>query len=108
MKPPKLLRIGPFDYEVLRGAFSTLELASRDRVGECDYSDLTIRVSHQLAPGQQRETLLHEALHAVADLAGLPSELGADLDEKIVRRLAPLLLALMRDNPKLVAFLTEP
>ncbi len=107
MKLPRVIYIGPFVYEVQCSPISTLTLAAQQRIGECSYEDLAIRLAHSLAPGQTRETLLHEAMHALSNMAGLDHELGDEAEEKVVRRLAPLLLALLRDNPKLVRFLTD-
>jgi hypothetical protein len=57
-----------------------------------------------------RDTLLHEALHAVIAQTGL-SESGAplhgDSEEQVVRALTPMLLHLLRENPKLIQFLVE-
>lgn len=56
-----------------------------------------------------RDTLLHECLHAILFIDGICSALGLnhDKEEKLVGLLTPRLLALLRDNPQLVAYLTE-
>lgn len=54
--------------------------------------------------GQQQDTLVHELLHAC--LSNVPHGLDDDGEESIVSALAPWLLAALRDNPALVAYLT--
>jgi len=53
------------------------------------------------AHGRQQEVLLHEVIHAVDFNAGLK------LSEETTTTLANGLLAVMRDNPKFVRFLTR-
>lgn len=59
----------------------------------------------------ERETLLHECLHALWSQTLLdkqyPDEAADSPGEEIIAVLAPRLLALLRSNPKLVRFLTE-
>lgn len=59
----------------------------------------------QIAAGQthddERETLLHEMLHA------LETQMNAEIAEAKLRQLAVGLYAALRDNPKLVAYLLE-
>lgn len=57
-------------------------------------------------PAQQRDTLWHEVKHCVNYLAafGGKDRLG---EEETVGRTCSLELAALRDNPSLVAFLTE-
>lgn len=69
--------------------------------GECFSDDcrIEIRVTGQCHQ-QQADTLLHEAMHAV------DHELHCGMTEPQIRRMATGLLALLRDNPALVEFLT--
>lgn len=62
-----------------------------------------------------RDTFLHEALHAIVYLGRLSVYLKDPDDEKekikdeaFVAAFAPQLLAFLRDNPKALAYLTEP
>lgn len=80
--------------------------AIEQKDGEGDYGEtfadqcrieLRITQCHQ----QQADTLLHEAMHAV------DHELHCGLTEPQIRRMATGLLALLRDNPALVQFLTH-
>jgi hypothetical protein len=50
---------------------------------------------------------MHECLHAITEFTGVATDLGKDKDEAICLRLAPMLLTVLRQNPKLVAYLLE-
>jgi hypothetical protein len=67
-----------------------------------------IRQSIQLradqGPDQQRDTLLHETIHMVAQLVDVE---GKKFDERTVNVLATQLLDTLRRNPDLVAYLME-
>lgn len=68
--------------------------------GECFTDQCRIEVRSTQCHQQQADTLLHEAFHAV------DHELHCGLTEPQVRRMSTGILALLRDNPELVAFLT--
>ncbi|MGH8654956.1 MAG: hypothetical protein ACREYE_23570 [Gammaproteobacteria bacterium] len=75
---------------------------SEDRCyGSTNHPFATISLSRAQGLASFRNTLLHEALHAVE------GPLGVFLEERQVWGLAAGLLALMRDNPDLVKFLTR-
>ena len=67
--------------------------------GETFVEECRIEVRDKQCHQQQADTLLHEAMHAV------DHELHCGLTEPQIRRVATGLLALLRDNPALVAFL---
>lgn len=80
--------------------------AIQETAGEGDYGqtfsdECRIEVRSTQCHQQQADTLLHEAFHAV------DHELHCGLTEPQVRRMSTGILALLRDNPALVAFLTE-
>lgn len=57
----------------------------------------------------ERETLLHEILHALIDQTALASDggpLNGDAEEQVVRTLSPLLLHTLRSNTALTRWLT--
>lgn len=71
---------------------------------------ITIRGGGVLSEDAARDTLLHEVLHAIIgvstmEIFHLDGGHGGPDEEKIVGQLAPLLLAVLRDNPELVAAL---
>jgi hypothetical protein len=107
---PKRVQVGPHRYRLVIDA-DAMNRASAEHgtrlLGRCDNEQLLIVVDPRQAPSQQRETVVHELLHAACDLAGLSEDaLADDVEERVVRRLAPVLLQVLVDNPKLVAWLT--
>lgn len=70
-------------------------------MGRTDVRNLRLLINADQHEMQLRDTLLHETLHACLHV----QELGAE-DEEFVRRLAPVLLDVLRSNPVLVAWLT--
>lgn len=64
-----------------------------------------IEVDRDQGVEQERNTVVHELLHAIVSMAG---DLGDDSDEeRIVSTLSPWLLTMLRENPSLVRYLTE-
>lgn len=53
-----------------------------------------------------RVTYLHEVLHAIVAEAGLKDVIDSNQEERIVKRLAPLLRQVLKDNPRVLAFIT--
>lgn len=98
---PKRLKIGPYDYKVQPHVFDDGDY------GECDCKKLVIRVDTSTAPGTVRDTIVHEALHALLDLVGFGKRLTEEAEEDLVRSLSPALLDLLRRNPSLVDFILE-
>lgn len=115
MKPtriPRRIRVGQLRYRVYvdDSAHRWAEWYERDRLnGHCHYDELRITLRPDLPRAKQREVLFHEALHAVCELVGINHDLRNRTridEEQLVRRLAPALVALLRDNPKLTTYLT--
>ena len=84
--------VGPYLYELrwfngLRDKYK--------RVGECQPDLFVIWIDSTIPPERQRMVAVHELLHAVADLAGPPTE----EEEDTVNRWAPPIWSLYRDNP---------
>jgi hypothetical protein len=69
--------------------------------GRCMAGNQRIQIKANQAPGQLRDTLLHEVLHAVS------YELYLELEERQVHILANGLLDTLRRNPKFTQFLLE-
>lgn len=98
---PDSIEIGPFTYTI-----TTDRDGMGKAVGQTAMEAQTIQLDDRQAHQHLAETLLHETLHAVVDLTGLGYEMGdKDEEERIVRRLAPILLLVLRTNPALVKFL---
>jgi Zn-dependent peptidase ImmA (M78 family) len=111
MSFPKKVKVGHVRYTVrLEKGLAAIAEAS----GSCGEDMQLILIDDQLGPDQQRDTVVHELLHALFYAmnvkAFLPKEEGSDskeLEEKIVFGLATRLLEMLRDNPKLVDYLLE-
>lgn len=92
------LRVGYADYAVMFMDPDTHPSVGTN-VGECDNQAHTIVIDPDQPPAEQARTLLHEALHAVWSVYGLPARVT---EEGACSRLEGPLLCLIRDNPHLV------
>jgi Zn-dependent peptidase ImmA (M78 family) len=100
-KIPARLRVGTVTYELdCSGGRIT-------RAGITVSMHGVMSIDTDMPADQQRQTLLHEVLHAVFDngIATLLCDGKDDLDELIVQMLTEPLLAVLRDNPDLLVFL---
>lgn len=102
MKPPSSL--------VIRGRRWRVRLVPRSTLGgdlgECHYDHARLSVATRQSPFDTRDTLLHEALHAVL---GAPEWVKSPAEEeRYVLALATGLMSVLRDNPEFVRWLTEP
>ena len=68
-------------------------------LGECDSDKQVITILDQQPLETEQDTLLHEVLHAVDDAMGLK------MKEAQVKGAATGLLAVLKDNPRLAAYL---
>lgn len=91
------LRVGHHDYSLV--ALPEDDDDFGQIAGDCCRPTLTIRVDLTAPPTDQADTLLHEALHAIWQVYGLPAKVT---EEEAATRLAGPLLALLRDNPEVV------
>lgn len=74
---------------------------SDEKMGLCDTLNQNIWVQDDLKEDTQRETLLHEILHAISD------EMGLNLTEEQVAGTAIGVLAVLMDNPSFAKFLLK-
>lgn len=102
---PTSVKVGPYVYAIVQDA-AKLQAFERDKRGAysgySNHSRYEICVGPDEAPCAQRETLWHEVKHCVVNLFG---EYGKMDDETHIRRMAPMELAVLRDNPMLAAYL---
>jgi hypothetical protein len=77
----------------------TLTQRGEGDYGECFADHCRIEVADYQCLLQQRDTLLHEVLHAV------DHEMHCNMNESQIRRIATGLLQVLRHNAPLVAFL---
>lgn len=68
---------------------------------------LVVEVEVGHAPDRDRETFLHENLHAVITLAKLDVLMPELDEEKFVNAFSPYLLAWLNENPEAISYLTE-
>lgn len=109
VKPPARVRVGPHIYRISTDP-SVLRHYEREvdheLDGYCDHANLTIAIKRPLEHTQQADTVLHEVLHAICSQTGITHDTGGDDEERLIQRLAPALLAVLRSNPSLVDYLT--
>jgi len=113
MKRPKKVAVGHVVYDI-RTEERLSEITGTS--GTCGQDVQTILIDDQLGPDQERETVLHELLHAIfyaTSAHRLLEELEKtaemkDLEENFIQPLASRLLELLRDNPDLVKYLISP
>lgn len=77
---------------------STLEISTS---GHTEHKNLVISYDPDCAKAYLRDTILHECLHACF------FSVGKGRKEQTIRALTPVLLDMIRSNPKLIKFLTE-
>lgn len=106
MKPPDAVLVAPRRWAVDLGDPGLMD-GTEDGVTDFDRDRIILKAT--LAKGSLRDVFLHELLHAIFDQLPTKRELAEvrkDLEEDIVYALTPRLIALLRDNPKLVEYLT--
>lgn len=100
---PKRIKVGPVTYVVdYHDGLSGDD--GKSLWGNCDHTALSVAINSKIAKDFERVVVVHELLHAIYHLSGIPE---SEEEEKIVTSLSPLLLLLMRDNPKLLEYLCE-
>lgn len=102
--PFDTLKVGPFVYKVIwvDGLF---QCGVATATGCTQYSTLEIQITKG-TPGYTRATVLHELMHAVAALYQNPFQ-PSELSGEEWAQTSPVFLEVLRDNPKLVKYLTE-
>lgn len=104
MKFPSKVRVGAHVYRLKYD----IELRRHELTGLCSTDPQWISIAPGvMAATTERETVLHELLHAVWNQTALAKKMTPDEQEEAIWQLAPLVLALLRDNPRLVTYLIE-
>jgi hypothetical protein len=88
----------------------TEDVHTHPAFGIYDERAQVITLDSHLPFERQRETLVHETLHAIFSAAQLDSLLSAEsdgLDEHVVSVLSGHMLAFLRENPAVLRYLTE-
>jgi acetaldehyde dehydrogenase (acetylating) len=89
----------PQTLDLLGKAWVITQKKDNKNYGTCQHGKCIINVNPSQPPQQMRDTVLHEVIHA------LEHEVQLKMSERQVTLLATVLLAAMRQNPKLSAFL---
>jgi len=98
MKPP---RLKDWKVDILGKRFTVRWSKMEKDYGQCESGKCLITVDPSQHAEQQRDTLLHEILHA------LDHESDTGLRERQIRVQATMLLQFMRANPEVVRWLCE-
>jgi len=100
MNIPEIVYVGAADYTVLCKK-------SFDLLGETDPDQTEIKIRSTQSLSSAQNTLLHEILHAIVWESGYRqvADLSTDQEETMVRVLTPWILAVLQDNPDVLAFL---
>lgn len=105
MRPPKSVKIIGKSYRIQ--ASETLELDA-GALGITHPDKCLISYIKTQDPQALRDTILHEVMHGIFSEAGISSELSEidkELEEKVVRRSATVLLDVLRNSRGFVNFL---
>ena len=85
---------------------SALATRGRDLAGHYESGKATISIDGMMAEDAQRETVLHELVHAILALTG--GHTGDErTDERIAQGVGVGMLSVLRANPQLVEWLQE-
>ena len=100
MRIPRTVKVGPHVYKIVRKPRETMP----DELGFCNFDELSIWLLRGMCLSKTREILVHELMHAAA----YPTFCGVEKfsDEEFITATAPAWLNILRENPKLVDYLT--
>ena len=96
---PQRVRILGFDWTITS---PNLELQQRERYGETHYLGFEVHVDDTQPLQRQRETLLHELIHAGCAQFLIDDN---DVSEAQVRVIGHTLFQVLRDNPEVREFI---
>lgn len=102
---PTSVQVGPLTYRIK--PWKNRPADNAQAWGMCDKKRTVILLHKGLSRQRKREVLLHEVMHACFDSSGLTMKDNCP-EEMVVNDLTFPLLGVLRDNPDLVAYLTEP
>lgn len=112
---PTSIMVGAYRWTIVSGdPTATKKMRKKGKgdeelFGTTTLKTATITIAHDLDAIIERETLLHEVLHACYAVAGNPHHLltgkGMDHEEVAVATLSPTLFGVLRANPALVSYL---
>lgn len=85
------IKVAGIDYDVVLKDLSTRN-DDEIQLGFCIYSENKIEINDQVHVERQKQTLIHEMMHAIFQEAGIED------DEDIVNRLGLVLYQVLKDN----------
>ena len=102
---PHTIKVGPHVYTVVRKTAVDMP----EVMGNSDFDKVEIMVRKGLRKSKAQEILLHELLHACTypSFTGVYEGEEKLMTEEFVNAVAPVLLQVLKDNPKLVEYLTK-
>lgn len=114
MNPPRKVKVGPLRFRIIvdQGAIEQCQAragVADPIVGYCHPSAETIYLSPNQSPRTMRATLVHELFHALSFSTGMYQQYEARKvsEEDAIGGFDTGWLGVLRDNPKLVAWLTS-
>ncbi len=103
MALPNKIKVGPFSFRVDH-VLDLREENGQRLHGRHDSVYKTIEVSKRQCEQMKKETLIHECLHAMIDVAGLDFK---GLEEAYVTAMSPIIFGWIQDNPKTVKWIMD-
>lgn len=79
-------------------------LARHGQVGRTQTAQQKISLDATIGEDQQKDTLLHEMLHASLRILGF--DISDKLEERVIAAMTPVLLDMLRANPQVTKWLT--
>lgn len=108
MNSPKEVRVGPVVYKVVLDHEKLRHEEHRNSSFSWGFTDKIsgeILLDPDVNTDRQKQSLVHELLHAVADFAATCDQRLSE--EDWITRMAPALLDTLQRNPELVMYLTS-
>lgn len=96
----------PTTFSVLGQPFTIeyVDSTIADKLGQTITTEQHVAIRNEQGPDQERDTMLHELLHACIQVGGI--RIGnSRREEMLVRTLSPVLLDCLRRSPELVEYL---
>jgi hypothetical protein len=106
MQMPSSVRIGPLDYKIT--PMEPMEGTKFGNFGWFHSYSQTISYRNDVAEQQKAHILMHEMLHGIWYTADLADEgESRDVEESYVTKLAQPLCDLIRNNPEVIAWISQ-
>lgn len=101
MKPPSSVKVGPHKYRIVVVPHGSLGDAGRG--GQAQLDRLIIAIDGDQPRSLIADVICHELTHTLLQV----TDFDDDVKERICLAFGPGLLALLRDNPRLIDYLKE-